>query len=47
MTKISVVRQNRELRENEITSATEPSFEELWAAQAKHSLNFSLVYIPE
>lgn len=36
MTKIIVVRQNRELRENEITSATEPSFEELWAAQAKH-----------
>lgn len=36
MTKISVVRQNRELKENEITSATEPSFRELLKAQAKH-----------
>lgn len=47
MTKINVIRKNKELRENEITSATEPSLEELWAAQAKHSLNFSLVYIPD
>lgn len=36
MTQISVIRQNRELKENEITSATEPTFNELFEAQAKH-----------
>jgi len=35
MTKIDVKRSVRELEDGEITSATEPSFKELWEAQQR------------
>lgn len=35
MTKIEVKRLDRELNAEEITSDTEPSFEELWKAQER------------